>query len=417
LEAIVKTTPTGTTISVVFLTISGFLSPALAQELYLVGGTPTPKRPAAFDTTLYRLDGTPGGITKVLDLVPPGEGSDFVHTLWDRRLMVVGWPNFAPTTLSVVSFDNPGKPTNIGLGLPQGATILSAPLLDLPGFGATQGFLMLPAEPQAPQQPAAQELWGLTLSDAEKPLIKLPIKDLSYEVADGSYGGGEGGDSGVPVRVTTGGMFANSRARAVEPVGLRVPPRFRAAADEDMVMLVNARAVVAISRVFDPAKPIEPVTLYAMDRAVQKWREVSLSGQVAWVRGFGPWLAGLAAEDDRGRSRTSPGKEQRAGTSLLGRTADHRRTLSVSTDDIYASSGFYFPGELTLYNVQIGRSYSIHTGQGDSEILLIEGSVAYYRVNTALFRVAIGDQQLGEPVRIAADPAIAQVHWMFSGPK
>jgi hypothetical protein len=182
-------------------------------------------------------------------------------------------------------------------------------------------------------------------------------------------------------------------------------------------MLVNARAVVAISRVFDPAKPIEPVTLYAMDRAVQKWREVSLSGQVAWVRGFGPWLAGLAAEDDRGRSRTSPGKEQRAGTSLLGRTADHRRTLSVSTDDIYASSGFYFPGELTLYNVQIGRSYSIHTGQGDSEILLIEGSVAYYRVNTALFRVAIGDQQLGEPVRIAADPAIAQVHWMFSGPK
>jgi hypothetical protein len=48
------------------------------------------------------------------------------------------------------------------------------------------------------------------------------------------------------------------------------------------------------------------------------------------------------------------------------------------------------PGTLSIYNVRTDKLYAITTGQGDSQILLVEGDTVYYRANTKLFSARIG---------------------------
>jgi hypothetical protein len=47
-------------------------------------------------------------------------------------------------------------------------------------------------------------------------------------------------------------------------------------------------------------------------------------------------------------------------------------------------------GELSLFNIRTDKKYTIDTGQGDSEILLIDGETVYYRVNDSVYKARIG---------------------------
>jgi hypothetical protein len=77
----------------------------------------------------------------------------------------------------------------------------------------------------------------------------------------------------------------------------------------------------------------------------------------------------------------------------------------------------YFPGIIHLYDVRSGRRYRIDTGQGDSEVLLVDGNTIYYRVNDKLFRADIGPSAIQNPVQIVRNPNVQFAHWAFLAKK
>ena len=48
----------------------------------------------------------------------------------------------------------------------------------------------------------------------------------------------------------------------------------------------------------------------------------------------------------------------------------------------------------------------VMTKEGDSEVLLIEDGVVYYRVNDSVFRAAVGQEGVGMPALLATDAHI-----------
>ncbi len=167
--------------------------PVSAQNLYFITGTPTPKVNAAFDTILYRLDAASGATSKIRDLVAPGNGSNFIETSWDNRTLIIGYPYFRPTSLAVVSL---AEPKTIPIDLPKNVTIFRTSLLAVPAQGLVQAFALTSGS--APIVELRGTAIGLA-APASGGLVKLPWADLSYAVADGLTGGGQGGDDTILV--------------------------------------------------------------------------------------------------------------------------------------------------------------------------------------------------------------------------
>src|SRR5205823_12826817 len=88
----------------------------------------------------------------------------------------------------------------------------------------------------------------------------------------------------------------------------------------------------------------------------------------------------------------------------------------VPLDHLFQTVPFQFTGRLHLYNIRSRQQYSMQTGQGDSEILLVDGNTVYYRVNDSLYRATIGQTAIGAPVKIVTDSSIQLAHWAFFGP-
>jgi hypothetical protein len=77
----------------------------------------------------------------------------------------------------------------------------------------------------------------------------------------------------------------------------------------------------------------------------------------------------------------------------------------------------YYPGILYLFNVQTRQYIEWNTGQGDSEVLLMEGDTVYYRVNTGIYRTQIKQNgQIAKPVLLLKDERVPDIHWAFSSP-
>jgi hypothetical protein len=68
---------------------------------------------------------------------------------------------------------------------------------------------------------------------------------------------------------------------------------------------------------------------------------------------------------------------------------------------------------LYVYDIETEHFFPITTNQGDSEVLLIEDGVVYYRSADQLFSSTIGDKGLGTPRLIAQDEAILDAHHSF----
>jgi hypothetical protein len=60
--------------------------------------------------------------------------------------------------------------------------------------------------------------------------------------------------------------------------------------------------------------------------------------------------------------------------------------------------------------------YTIHTGEGDSEVILATNDSVYYRVNDAIFRADVVSGKLATGVKIVEGPDVPQAHWAFLGP-
>ena len=87
----------------------------------------------------------------------------------------------------------------------------------------------------------------------------------------------------------------------------------------------------------------------------------------------------------------------------------------MSMEDLFFDSTEWFPGILLIYNGESRQLLRLDTGQGDSEVVLIDETDVYYRVNTTLYKVSITANGLGESLQLVQDPIIGNVHMAFRG--
>ena len=74
----------------------------------------------------------------------------------------------------------------------------------------------------------------------------------------------------------------------------------------------------------------------------------------------------------------------------------------------------YSPGLLYLYNIQTQQEYYLETGQGDSEVLLIEDETVYFRENNVIYFATIDEDQIVGKAELVRDPMVYDVHWLFT---
>jgi hypothetical protein len=139
-----------------------------------------------------------------------------------------------------------------------------------------------------------------------------------------------------------------------------------------------------------------------------KWFDIELKGSSSSIQAWGHWFAGAVVvgviDNVYFQNIPSPGKVARDSV-----------YMECSFDEIAQNYSFYCPGILYLFNTDTEAYIEWHTGQGDSEILLVQDEMVYYRVFDAIYKAAIIDgKSLGEPDLLVKDGQIVpQIHWAF----
>ncbi|MDR0348602.1 MAG: hypothetical protein LBH90_03805 [Tannerella sp.] len=140
------------------------------------------------------------------------------------------------------------------------------------------------------------------------------------------------------------------------------------------------------------------------------WRDLELKGNSCALMAYKHWLAGAVQDQEDWNAkyfaggRTSPGKAARDSVEA-----------EYNFDSWVDNYGIYRPGILYLLDTDTEAYIEWHTGQGDSEILLVQDEIVYYRVFDAIYKAAIIDgKSLGEPELLVKDGQIVpQIHWAF----
>jgi len=177
------------------------------------------------------------------------------------------------------------------------------------------------------------------------------------------------------------------------------------------VVLVDNARLVAIG-LFAKASPHRILVYRKSDRT---WHQLPIphervfvadgqSTPAPWLTGFGDFLALSEAHTKDAEFPETAGR-------AAWRNA--RIATGPSIAERFRQEGVVFPGRLHLYDVAHDRSYTITTNQGDSEILLVEDGIVYYRVNDAIYKCTIGDSALGPAQLLAKSEILGDAHWAF----
>jgi hypothetical protein len=144
-----------------------------------------------------------------------------------------------------------------------------------------------------------------------------------------------------------------------------------------------------------------------------KWFDVEFKGNAPVIMTYGHWLAGMVQDSYDGKryfpNKTSPGRAVR--DSLYMR---YENILKEWTFDEWMH-GRYRPGILFLLNVDTQKYIEWSTNQGDSEILLVQDEIVYYRVFDEIYKAQIVDgARLGASELLVRDRFVVPfIHWAY----
>lgn len=385
-------------------------------QLYLVSGLATPKLVMTVPSVVYSVDTSRRIATPVAELVAPKDGSMFVQADHERRLIVIA-DSHNPPRLVVLAMDEPSKPRSNPVSN-QGW--FASFLFENPQGRLMEAFHIGPCCTQ-------DRLIGVDLlaPDPNGDSQNLPWEGDRYVRREGVWPPGD--DTRLEVFPRAGRLVLDPiRVRA--DLGIVLPASMKLERDEYWLLAVNNDEILVINRTKMPRKELVgeggTTELFVYEKEPQRWSTVHFPGAASAVRGFGHWLAlGHAdirrsvvadASNDWRNERDSPGSEHRHARLRSGSREQDGGNATV--DGLFKASRNYYPGILYFYDVRSQKRYEIKTGEGDSEVLLIEGDTAYYRVNQNLYSAAIGASGLGDSKLILSDETVQLSHWAFIGP-
>jgi hypothetical protein len=401
----------------IILTAALALFPLLAvgiqsgQNLYLVTAMPTPHSSLHLPSVVWRLKNDK--ITPVAELTDSDHGSNFVKMDHDRRLLIIGTPNEYPQNLVVMNMDAPTSPRTVPVTVPPSGLISGFFLSNAKGLI----FSVVALDDKRPNQ---NTLLGMDLSTGAS--IDLPWDSYVGLRRDGTWEPGDGSTGDFEVNVKDGKLIAHHGGSS--DIDLGILAKGLAPEPEFFSMMINTDAMLVLDRIsvrgYRPPLPQGRTQLEIYDRSTQKWNTEFFKGGGTSYRAFNEWLfvneADVKRKFDQPVDRASDDRQSIGGEKrqrVLNPKA--RMDNQVTIDEAFKDNSRVFDGSVELLNIRTGKHYTLNTGQGDTEVLLIDGTTVYYRVNDSLYRAQMGPGTLQGATEILRDENIQLAHWAFLG--
>ena len=144
-----------------------------------------------------------------------------------------------------------------------------------------------------------------------------------------------------------------------------------------------------------------------LNKVTDQWNKLVCKGDRTRVQYFSDWISGTVINHDK--DKISPGKADRR---------QEPNSFGPGFDTMTRVLKFYYPGLLFLYHIPSKAYIEWSTGQGDSEVLLVEDDLVYYRVNDQIYRASIYEgKKLGKPELLLKDNRVPDIHWAFFSDK
>ena len=385
------------------LIISG-ISPSFAgSDLFLVAGCPNPKGDTAFPASLYRCNSSNQDLTLLSEIIDGDVGTEFIRAYHDERILMAAGTSWRTTpdgmVFAKINMDSPSEIKYFKLPLPELGAFINAYLLNVPERGKYQAVDLWKDE--------ASILYGIDLESGKQQI--LPWEFLQYVKITGRQGIAVlSSDIMLLKPDTTNGLWTFHGKDSIR-MQCDLPKGIEFANNDIVTLAVNNDRMMALTSKNTRLRIISgrPYSLFHVyDKKENTWRMGEFEGSWAKVSSFGDWIAGCSA--DRVDSATSENV-----TIQTESNRKHGFPFSTRMDFGHLEA----PGILFLYDIRTGKKYTIETNQGDSEILLVEENVVYYRVNDRILKAKIGKESIGEPELVVEGEIVPDIHWAFMGPE
>jgi hypothetical protein len=383
-------------------------------QLYLIAGSPTQKYISTFGSTLLQVSDD-GAVRSVADLVASDVGTYWIAVSYDSRKALI-LPGYPDNTLTVIDFDK-GAVVQKCKAPPRGGSLVYQWLADLPSRGLIFASYVVGSDPNQAQ------LRGMIM-DASVPcdesFMTMTPSDAKYIVAHGRAGVADISEpEGVPVRIDQTGKVWMKLWGADVYFDYELPAALRNGFDQPYVsILVNNSQALVLGLVGKTGPP----RILAFRKSDKTWQTVPLKSDVyGCIRGFGRFLVVAEAISMIDQVQESVGKTSSTTKSAQVRESagrpEWKKTRSATGPSIGArfdEAEAVFPGRLHLYDVDSQRIRTIVTNQGDSEILLVENDIVYYRASDRLYSAEITSKGIENTRLLATADVIRDAHWAFT---
>ena len=375
------------------------------EVLYFVSATSTPKWNFSFPSLLLRWDAPNRSLRTVRQIT---SSVDYVREHGDERLLVIA--EQGGLSAKVIRMDDPSS--EVLISLQKGDVEVRRYFLALPERGSFFSVML--------SRGGKTHFIGFPLIPASSSETPLATGDFNHLRVYGD-GGGPGDDSdglAIPLdeeRRLWKPFLPYSNDEPVKRVMLTIPtppdpvwllfpdnmPSLWVAASTNRfrVLLRSGNADVIRS------PGLGSVRVWIHDLVANKWHSWTFPGNTPNVRAFGDWLA--AREAVHSSDLESPG------------AASWRRDENPSKPNVvmmYREKRLFQTGVLWLHHMGNGKSHRIETGQGDSEVLLVDSKAVLYRAGDKIFRAPFQEGGLGKPVLLCEGDDVPEIHWAFYGP-
>jgi len=210
------------------------------------------------------------------------------------------------------------------------------------------------------------------------------------------------------------------------PFSVELPQKYWVTRKLRTAILVNDdnKTLVDIKSV-DPIKGEDYGRFYAAlyNKDKNMWSDIVLKGNSPTIMVYGRYLAGVVQDESYTQDKSdkyaqSPDRENyRVRKTSPGKIARDSVKMENSFDEQVFYNSFYRPGILYLFNTDNLKYIEWKTGQGDSEILLVQDETVYYRVFNAIYKAPIiNGEKLGKSELLVRDNSMVPwIHWAFFG--
>ena len=364
------------------------------RALYVVTASPTTAPLWSGAAVLRRVSTTRLDLAEVRTVVPASVGTSFVLSNDAARMLIVGAPPYLPKHFEVIEMDHPSHVSSFDLSRN--------------GTSPLRWYFALP--------PTGEKYFILEVVDfSVNPFRWLPLAEDLHALKEvpaswyfsrfanlsGIQGWSEPNHDQLEVfQFDDGQLTFREGGREVTKTDWFIPKEYRFPEEAVVIALVNNTSILALGGATKGGSPNWDIRV--LDKPSNKWSVHTFPGKMDVARGFGAWIA--VTIQNPFILKTPPETRQPYVEGPLG------------FDRYMRDHQLERPGIVYLYNGHTRQEIKIQTNVPDTEVILIDGDIVYYRVKQVIWSAKISDKGLSSPVLVADDPDILQAHWAFFGP-